>query len=72
MSLLTTSRVHDYEIGSRKLEIKSIREEIKTTMDDPYIRPVDKLRILNELKATLKSCQQEYRELSKNVRQNFV
>lgn len=72
MSLVTTERVNDYEIGSRKAEIKSIKAEIQAIKDDENMRPSEKKVLISELRKTLSSCKLEYNNLLQSIRNNFV
>lgn len=72
MSLITTSRVNDHEIGSRKSEIKAIKKEIEEIQNDENMKPSKKKLILDELGSTLTVCKEEYANLCQNVRRNFI
>lgn len=72
MSFLTVNRVNDFEVGTRKTELKSIREEIVRVQNDRYMRPSQKLRAIKELKELTKHCSHEYNDLCNNIRKNFI
>lgn len=71
MSFLTTSRVNDFEIGARRQEVRSLRQEIiEVTRQD--LRPSERERKLKELRESLSECSGEYQDLCNNVRRNFI
>lgn len=72
MSLLATNRVNDFEIGIRKNELHSVKEQIKEIQLDGSMRPSQKVRALRELKELASDCRSEYHDLCSNIRKNFI
>lgn len=72
MSVVSTARVNDYEIGMRRQELNSIRGQIKDIKENGNLRPSIKHAVLVDLTRELNTCKKEYRDLCDNVRTNFV
>lgn len=60
------------ELEEREKELKHIKAEIKEITSDRYLRPNEIMCKLRELKGTLKHCQEEYDQLAKHVRKNYL
>lgn len=69
---VTLARVNDYEIGNRRSEMKSVREQLHDVQNDASLRPDERCRILRQLKDHFGDCSEEYRDLCKRVRNNFI
>lgn len=67
MSTVTLTRVNDYEIGTRRQEIKNLTEELKRLKG---FRP-NSSTVVQQAKEELKVARSEYKELCNNVRNNF-
>jgi len=72
MSFITTARVNDFEIGSRRSEMLDIRKQIKTLMHDRDMKPDERSRLLRQLASHYKESKEEYSNLCKLVRTNFI
>jgi len=72
MSFLSLNRVNDYEIGTRKTELRSVKHQILEIQHDDSMRPSEKMRALKELRELATECSSEYHDLCNNVRRNFI
>lgn len=72
MSFVTMSLVNDYEVGARKAEIRSIKQEMVDLIKRHNLKPNDISRKLRELKETLGESNREYKDLCRNIRENFI
>lgn len=72
MSFLTVSRVNDFEVGTRRSELRSIRQQIEEIQSDKYMRPSEKMRAIRDLKEAATECSHEYHDLCNNIRKNFI
>lgn len=60
------------ELEERKQELAYIKSEIQEITSDRYLKPNEIMCKLRELKGTLKHCQEEYDELARHVRKNYL
>ena len=72
MSFVTTARVNDYEIGNRRSEMQDVRNQIRVVKSDKSIRPDERSKMLRDLKEHFDECSDEYKELCREVRRNFI
>lgn len=72
MSFLTVNRVNDFEVGTRKSELRSLKQEILSIQSDRYMRPSQKIRAIKDLRELASDCSHEYNDLCNNIRKNFI
>lgn len=72
MSFLTVNRVNDFEVGTRRSELRSLRQQIEDIQSDKYTRPSEKIRAIRDLRETAAECRHEYNDLCNNIRKNFI
>lgn len=72
MSVVTTTRVNDFEIGTRRSELKEVKDQIRQVKYDPHMKPDLRSRMLRDLRQYFHDCKEEYDALCKDVRLNFI
>jgi hypothetical protein len=69
---VATNRVNDFEIGTRRSELKEVRDQIRQVKYDPYMKPDLRSRMLRGLRDHFQECKEEYDSLCKQVRLNYI
>lgn len=60
------------EMEDRKHELSMIKKEIHELGRNNNLRPSEKAGLLKELQTTLTYCNEEYNELARNLRKNYL
>lgn len=59
-------------LNNRSKELLYLRREMRRIREDKDLRPTERYRQIEDIRENIRYCKQEYDELARNIRKNYL